>query len=194
MNYRQVFAIQQKRERQIKAICPTINKSAGIYIFYRIDEDGIKHAYVGQAKNLLRRAAQHLGEYDRIALSLKKRGFYSVANPNGWRLSFKNCGEAELDENERVSIKHYADKGYQLYNATSGGQGKGKNGFDKNRPTKGYHDGVAYGYLKARREISHLFKLHLDVKTKKENPTKLQLKALEKFNEFVEVENVEHTE
>ena len=39
-----------------------------------------------------------------------------------------------------------------------------------------------------------MFDLHLDVKTKKQPPSKLQIKALEKFNNFIgDVENDEAT-
>lgn len=41
------------------------------------------------------------------------------------------------------------------------------------------------GYKNAQKEIRHLFDLHLNVSCKKEPPTKMQLKALEKFNEFI---------
>lgn len=188
MNYKQIYAIKAKNENKIKTICPNITTSSGIYVFFRFDEDEIKHCYVGQAKNLLQRAAQHLAEYDRIALSLKKRGFYSSENPHGWRLIFKECAIDKLDENERLSIKTYANKGYQLYNSTSGGQGQGKNGLDKNRPSKGYYDGIEQGKKNTQRFIADLFAKHLDVVPKKNPPTKLQEKALQKFEDFLKGE------
>lgn len=186
MNYKQVYAMKDKREQRIKAVCPAINDDSGIYVFYRIDENGIKHAYCGQAKHLLQRTAAHLGEYDRIALSLKKRGFGSKENPHGWFLIFKNCPESLLDTNERITIKVYADKGFQLYNSTAGGQGEGKSGLDKNKPSRGYHDGIAQGYLNAQRFVAHLFDKHLDYKPKSDKPNKHQEKAMQKFKEFME--------
>lgn len=185
MNYKQLYAMIAKRERQIKEICPSINKKSGIYVFSRVDEDEIKHCYVGQAKNLLQRTAAHLGEYDRIGLSLKKRKFYSEENPGGWKLAFRNCADNVLDENEKRTIKAYADKGYQLYNATSGGQGKGKNGLDKNKQSRGYYDGLEQGKKNARRFVADLFAKHLDYSTKKSPPTKNQEKALQKFKDFL---------
>lgn len=186
MNYRQLYAMKSSREKQIKMICPKINNGSGIYIFYRIDENEIKHCYVGQAKHLLERAASHLSEYDRIGLSLKKRKFYSKENLGGWKLVFKNCGVDELDENEKRAIKAYADKGYQLYNATSGGQGIGKNGLDKNKSSRGYYDGVEQGKNNAKRFVADLFNKHLDFKPKKYPPTKNQQKAMQKFKDFLD--------
>lgn len=188
-NYRQIYAAKASRERQIKEICPQINNLSGIYVFYRIDENEIKHCYVGQAKHILERAAAHLGEYDRIGLSLKKRKFYSLENPGGWKLVYKNFPIDRLDEMERKTIKAYADKGYQLYNATSGGQGSGKTGLDKNRPTKGYYDGLEQGKKNTRKFVADLFAKHLDYKPKKEPPNKLQEKAMQKFKDFLEYDN-----
>jgi hypothetical protein len=45
------------------------------------------------------------------------------------------------------------------------------------------------GYERARKEIAHLFDLHLDYTTKKQPPSKLQEKALQKFKDFLEGEN-----
>jgi hypothetical protein len=36
--------------------------------------------------------------------------------------------------------------------------------------------------------IAHLFELHLDYVPKKSPPTKLQVKAMEKFKDFIEVD------
>ena len=61
---------------------PWFKDESGIYAFVRIDHAGIKHAYVGQAKKVLTRLAQHLAGYDQhIDLSLKKNGLYSPKNP-----------------------------------------------------------------------------------------------------------------
>ena len=49
-----------------------ITDSSGIYILRRMDEDGIKFAYIGQAKHILTRLGQHLDGYQHIDLSLKK--------------------------------------------------------------------------------------------------------------------------
>ena len=83
-NYRQIYAKKAARENRIKSICPNIPNASGIYAFHRVDEAGIKRSYVGQALHLCERCASHLGEYDHIALSLKKHGFYNDDNPYGW--------------------------------------------------------------------------------------------------------------
>lgn len=175
-----------KREMQIKEICPEINNQSGIYVFYRIDENEIKHCYVGQAKHLLERTASHLGEYDRIALSLKKRGFYSDKNLHGWRLLFRFCPTEQLDELEKETIKAYADKGFQLYNKTAGGQGQGKSSFDNRKPSKTYYDGLEQGRKNAQKFVANLFEKHLDYKPKSDKLNKNQEKAMQKFKEFLE--------
>ena len=111
-----------KREKQIKVICPGIPYKSGIYVFYRIDEAGIRRAYCGQAVSLCERCASHLAEYDHIALSLKKHGFRSTENPYGWALKFKVYPKNKLDEEEVSTIKALADAGYQMYNVTAGSQ------------------------------------------------------------------------
>lgn len=189
MNYRQIYARKRDNEKRIKAIRPNINNDSGIYVFWRVDENGIKWCYCGQAKHLLERVASHLSEYDHIGLSLKKRKFYSAENPYGWHLTFQNCTEDMLDESEQATIRAYATNGYQLYNLTAGGQGKGKQGFDGKKSGKGYYDGLEQGKKKSRELIADLFSKHLDVSTKKQPPTKLQEKALQKFLEFISLDD-----
>lgn len=184
-NYRQIYAKKAARENRIKSICPNISNTSGIYAFYRSDEAGIRRSYVGQAVNLLERCASHLGEYDHIALSLKKHGFYSEDNPYGWKLDFKTCHKSELDEKEVATIKQFADKGFQMYNVTAGSQGQGKLVTGQYKQPKTYTQGIQQGYKKASKEVAHLFELHLDYKTKSERPNKNQEKALNKFLEFL---------
>ena len=105
MDYSRVFAMKRERENRIKRICPSIPYSSGIYVFYRTDEAGINRAYCGQAVNLCERCASHLGEYDHIALSLKKHKFYSESNPTGWKLSYRTCRKDELDQKEIETIR-----------------------------------------------------------------------------------------
>ena len=185
-NYKKVFAMKKSREDKIKKICPGIPYSSGIYAFIRIDETGIKRAYVGQAISLCERCAAHLAEYDHIALSLKKHGFYDKENnPYGWRLSYKTCPKAELDEREINSIKAFADEGFQLYNVTAGGQGVGKKAMKEYRQPKGYRDGLKQGRKNCSREVAHLFEKHLDYKPKSEPPNRYQKQAMDKFNDFL---------
>ena len=183
MDYRRVKAIEKANKDRVLKLCPDAKDRSGIYILVRF-ADGFKYAYIGQSVKVLTRLAQHLSGYQHIDLSIKKHGLWSEGNSTGWRIGVMYCDEVMLDELEQRYIKAYADKGYQLRNATSGSQGKGKKDIADN-PTKGYQEGLYNGYKKARKEMAHLFDLHLEVKTKKEPPTKLQAKALEKFKEFI---------
>jgi hypothetical protein len=80
-----------------------------------------------------------------------------------------------------------------MRNSTAGSQGKGKHGLDNQKQPRTYYEGLNNGYERARKEIAHLFNLHLNYTTKKQPPTKLQEKALGKFKDFLEA-NDEHTE
>ena len=191
MNYKKIYAMKAERERMISSVCPGITNNSGIYVFYRDDDTGLKMAYCGQALHLRERCASHLAEYDHIALSLKKRGFYSEENPFGWKLIFKECAIDKLDENERATITHFGNKGYQLYNVSSGGQGKGRTMIKDSAPAKGYRDGLIQGRKNASREIANLFEKHLNVSRKSEKPNKLQEKALAKFNDFLNFHKAE---
>lgn len=184
VNYRQIKAIEQKNKERILKVRPNVPNTSGIYIFFR-EENDIKYAYVGQAKHLLSRLAQHLSGYQHIDFSLKKHGLVSESNPCGWNVVFKECPVEKLDAQEQEYIKVMANKGYQLRNKTSGSQGKGKQGIADNKPAKGYHDGLKQGYKNARRDVAHLFEKHLNYSKKSDKPNKLQDKALAKFEEFL---------
>lgn len=188
---KQVYALKAEREKRIIAICPGIPNTSGIYIFFRTDESGIRRAYCGQARHLRERCAAHLGEYDHIALSLKKHGFYSANNPHGWKLQYKTCGIDELDEREVATIKSCADSGMQMYNVTSGSQSTGKMVTGIAKPPKGYRDGLAQGYKNASRDIANLFDKHLAYSPKSEKPNKNAIKAMEKFQSFLDHHRVE---
>ena len=186
MDYKKIYAMKKSREDRIKKVCPDIPYLPGIYAFYRTDENGIRRAYVGQAVSLCERCASHLAEYDHIALSLKKYGFYSEENPYGWRLQYKRCLKEELDEREIASIKAFADDGFQMYNITTGGQGKGKKQLNEYKQPKTYRQGLKQGHKNASKEVANLFEKHLDYKPKSDPPTKNQQKAMEKFEEFLD--------
>ena len=185
-NYRKLYAIKAERERRILKICPNMPKRPGIYAFYRTCQSGIRRSYVGQAVSLLERCSSHLGEFDHIALSLKKHKFYSVDNPYGWKLMFKECPKEELDQREVETIKQFADAGFQMYNVLSGSQSAGKTKIGEFKQPKTYTQGKVEGYKKASKEISHLFDLHLNVSTKSDKPNKNQEKALNKFQDFLD--------
>lgn len=182
---RRIKAIERANKERILKVCPDVPDSSGIYILIR-EENGFKYAYVGQAKKLLTRLAGHLKGYQHIDLSLKKHKLWSEDNSTGWKVSFVEYPEQFLDEQEQIYIKQMANLGYQLRNKTSGSQGEGKKDI-ADEPTKGYLEGLHNGYEKARKEMAHLFKLHLVCGTKKEPPTKLQVNAMRKFEKFIGV-------
>lgn len=183
LNYRQIKAIEKANKERVLEVCRDVPETSGIYFLTR-EENGFKYAYVGQAKHLLTRLAQHLKGYQHIDLSIKKHGLWSEDNKTGWRIVIMECPESLLDEQEQRYIRAFAEKGYQLRNKTSGSQGKGKKAIADTQ-TKGYLEGLHNGYKKAQKEIAHLFDLHLVCGTKKQPPTKLQEKALQKFNDFI---------
>ena len=180
-NWKQVWAKKKGAEKRILSICPNIPNKSGIYVFYR-EENGIKFGYVGQAKLLLRRCADHLLGFQHIDNSIKKHGLYDqLKNPNGYKLSYAEYKEEMLDQAEQETIKFFANQGYQLKNKTIGGQGQGKEATEEHS-TKTYRQGVAYGYEKCRKEIKNLFAKYLEVKLKQpENKIKFR-----KYIEFTE--------
>lgn len=189
-NYKQIYAMKAKREKQIKAICPGIPYISGIYVFYRVDEAGIRRAYCGQAVSLCERCASHLAEYDHIALSLKKHGFRSTENPYGWALKFKVYPKSKLDEEEVATIKALADEGYQMYNVTAGSQGVGKKVVGQYKPPKTYHQGIQQGKKSLARELSGIAEKHLVIGLKPEkHGNKVSERQLEKFMNLINEDN-----
>lgn len=183
---KQVKAIERKNKERLLSMYPELNDKSGIYFLLRKDENGIKYAYIGQAKHLLTRLAQHLSGYQHIDMSLKKHGFFLENKEYGWRIHCINYEEHELDEKEQHYIKMYASYGYQLRNKTAGGQGEGKVQIDEYKPSKGYRDGLRQGRKNLAKELSHIIDKHLVVSLKsgKEN-NGISVKALEKFNNLL---------
>ena len=176
---------EKANKKRFLKVNPTLDDKSGIYILTRA-EDGIKYAYIGQAKHILTRLAQHLVGYQHIDLSLKKHGLYSDNNPCGWKVNAIHFKESELDEKEQYYIKLYANKGYQLRNKTSGSQGEGKRQIDEFRPQKGYRDGLSQGYKNAVRELRNIIDKHLTVNIRQEKAhNKVSIKAFEKFNQII---------
>lgn len=186
MDYKKIYAVKAEREERIKSICPTIPKTSGIYAFTRTDEAGIRRSYVGQAVNLLERCASHLGEYDHIALSLKKHGFYSAENPYGWKLDYKTYPKSELDDREINTIKAFADRGFQMYNVTAGGQGLGKVVAGQYKQPKTYTQGVKQGKKVLARELSSIAEKHLKIEIREDKANnKVSQKQYEKFMDLL---------
>lgn len=182
MNYKQLFTIKNKNRQRVLAIDNSLLEQSGIYAFTRQDENGLKFAYIGQAVNLLDRVAQHLSQYDHLGLSIKKRGLGGV---DGWTcFALEYADKCALDERERFYIKEYADKGYQLFNATTGGQ-DGEKEVIKQKPRKNYTDGLREGREKAIAEIAKLYRQQYETKMNGEL-TVMAVKAMAKFKELLE--------
>ena len=174
-------------------MCPDCPNTSGIYFILR-EEDGFRYGYVGKAKHLLERLGQHLIGYQHIDLSIKKHGLWSDKNQTGYKIHFLQFPESELDEKERYFIQKYANAGWQMRNAESGGT-NGKTDINQRRPSKTYYDGLERGRQKALDEIAHLFRLHLDYAPKPRDgkpPTKLQEKAMRRMDEIVGTEAKEY--
>lgn len=183
MNFKQIKAIEKSNKQRLLKIAPFLTEESGVYILTR-EENGFKYAYVGQAKHILTRLAQHLSGYQHIDLSLKKHGFKTEENPNGWEINAVRVPLDRLDDTEQTLIKQYANGGWQLRNKTAGGQGDGKFEIAETKPRRTYHDGLKQGYSKAQKEVAKMFDKNLDYSIKgKENKNKL--KAYEKFKAFI---------
>lgn len=189
-NYKNIAkakAIERNNEKRLLAVNPDLDNGSGIYFLTRTDENGIHYFYIGQAVHILQRMCSHLSGFQHIDLSLKKRGFYGIDNPYGWKINFKYYPASELDKWEQYWILEYTKKGYQCrYNKTAGGQGEGKEKINEFRPLKGYRDGLEQGRKNLARQLSHIIDIHLTVGIKpgKEN-NKVSIRALEKFNELL---------
>ena len=183
-------AIEQKNKKKLLEVNHKLDDKSGIYFLTRTDEDGFKYAYIGQAKHILTRLAQHLVGFQHIDLSLKKHKLYTEDNPHGWKVNFLHFPESQLNEKEQHYIKEYALNGYQLRNKTSGSQGVGKSQIDDYRPQKGYRDGLEQGRKNLARELSHIIDKHLVVSIKPEKANNnVSIKAFEKFKEILSMDN-----
>lgn len=179
-------AVEYKNKKVLLSVNRELDEKSGIYFLTRMDEDGIKYAYIGQAKHLLTRLAQHLSGYQHIDLSLKKHGLYTPVNHYGWKVGFMHFPEELLDEKEQRYIKLYAQEGYQLRNKTSGSQGVGKKQIDEYRPQKGYHDGIKQGRRSLAKELSSIIEKHLEISLKESKKNnKVSLKAFQKFRDLL---------
>lgn len=195
MNYqsiRQAKAIEQNNKKRLLEVNPKLDEESGIYFLTRIDENGFKYAYIGQAVHILTRLAQHLVGYQHIDLSLKKHKLYSKSNPCGWKIGFLHFPKSELDKQEQHYIKAYADKGYQLRNKTSGSQGEGKAQIDDYKPSKGYRDGIQQGRKNLAKELSHIAEKHLKIEIREDKKyNKVSQKQYEKFMNLISEDSYE---
>lgn len=189
-NLKKAKAIEYANKKRLLKVNPNLDEKSGIYFLTRTDEDGINYAYIGQAKHIITRLAQHMVGYQHIDLSLKKHGLYSEDNIFGWKVGFMHFTQEKLDEMEQFYIKKYAQAGYQLRNKTSGSQGSGKKQIDEYRPQKGYYDGIKQGKKVLARELANIIDKHLKISLKegKEN-NKVSIKAFNKFNDLLNEDN-----
>ncbi len=106
------------------------DKKSGIYMWQRYNEDMEYCWYIGKAKNLLRRTAQHITDgQSHLDKSIKKHGFFkSEENMYGWGVCvLELCPENKLDERERAWIDHTTldlklkKMKSKMYNIESGG-------------------------------------------------------------------------
>lgn len=189
-NFRQAKEIEFKNKKRLLEVNSNLDDYSGIYFLTRIDENDIKYAYIGQAKHILTRLAQHLVGYQHIDLSLKKHGLYSSDNLHGWKIGFLHYPENMLDEMEQKYIVQYAMSGYQLRNKTAGGQGEGKSQINDYRPARGYRDGLQQGRKALAKELKHIIDKHLVITLRPEKQcNKVSINALEKFKYLLCEEN-----
>ena len=190
--FKQAKAIEAKNKKRLLEVNPYLDEGSGIYFLTRMNENGFKYAYVGQAVHLLTRLAQHMVGYQHIDLSLKKHGLYSADNPYGWKVDYSVCEQKMLDEKEQYWIKQYADLGYQLRNKTSGSQGEGKTQIDDYRPQKGYRDGIQQGRKNMARELSSIAEKHLKIELRADKANnKVSQKQYGKFMDLLKEGNTE---
>ena len=194
MELKQRFAILNDKKKIIKSICPNITNESGIYLFYRKNEFDETCFYVGQAKDLLTRTAQHLmGRKQHIDKSLYVHKLYSEDNPYGWKLKvIYYCAVRDLDFYEQHFIQYYLKQGYKTYNVTGGGQLNKKQDIGERQQTKlkSYKNGKNLGYEQAREEVREYFDKYLDFKIKGKSG-KVKERKLEEFKKWLEVQNEE---
>lgn len=104
----------------------TYDKQSGIYLWYRHDyENGTYCWYIGKAKNLLHRTAQHIMDsQSHLDKSIKKHGITTKPFGDGWNLSvLEVCEVEDLDELEQYYIKDRQKRvpNGKMYNIESGG-------------------------------------------------------------------------
>lgn len=103
------------------------DKKSGIYLWERTNEDGVYCWYIGKAKNLLRRTAQHIVDnQSHLDKSIKKHGLTNdtVEKPNCWSVDvLMFCEEKDLDRLEQSYISQWKRNNPNgiMYNVESGG-------------------------------------------------------------------------
>ena len=170
-------------KKLITSIFGAIPETSGIYIFAR-KENGFKYAYVGQAKHLLTRIAEHLQGYQYIDLSIKNHGLKTESNPNGYTVRWLEFPEDRLNDEEQYYIKLMANSGWQLRNKTAGGQNQGKFEIAETKPKKTYREGLKQGEINALRRVKELFDKYLNFEIK-EPCNKVKQRKKEEFEKLL---------
>lgn len=191
-NIARAKAIEQENKKRLLKVNPKLNDESGIYFLLREDENGFKFAYIGQARHIISRLASHLVGYEQhIDLSLRKHKLYDKEkNPYGWRVEFLNFPENKLDEKEKLYIKLYADKGYQLRNVSLGGQGENRasGSIGERKAPKGYREGILQGRKNLAKELSNIAEKHLKIEIRADKANnKVSQKQYEKFMDLLKV-------
>lgn len=195
MNNKQRYAILKKNKEQWLQYY-SIKDESGIYILTRYDDNGFKFAYVGQAKKVLTRLAEHLMGYNQhIDFSLRKHGIGSAfTRENKWKCEkIIYCPETELNDLEQEWIRKCHELGYQLLNKTTGSQGQGKQALGEQKPAKGYYDGIKQGRKKVIDEINNRLTKG-DIRLVIECPNKRKEQHLAKLMELLGENDNEDTE
>lgn len=107
------------------------DRVSGIYVWDRYDEDEKYCWYIGKAKNLLHRTAQHIMDgQSHLDKSIKAHGLTnSLLNCQGSNLAkwsidvLEICDEENLDVRERIWIEEWQKRypNSKMYNVESGG-------------------------------------------------------------------------
>lgn len=144
---------------------PKLTEESGIYLLTRVDKpkaDGTvrRCVYVGQAKNILQRLAQHLMGFQVVDISMRKHGLKYPSNPYGWCINVEYCPIEQLDERERFWINDFQTREdeWEIFNITSGGQGEGKTDINERKAAKTYMDGLKQGYENCKKEVQDFCK------------------------------------
>ena len=188
MDNKQRFAILNEYKKTIEKICPDISPFSGIYLFYRKNKNNENCVYIGQAKNLLNRVAQHfVGRKQHIDKSLYLHKLWSEENPYGWKIKIiRECRISELDLYEKQYIDYYMNKSCKVYNVAGGGQIDKAQDVGKRYEVKlkSYKNGKNVAYNKAKEYVKTMFNKYLDYSIKGK-PTKIKERKLKEFEEFL---------
>lgn len=195
MNNKQRYAILQRNKKEWLKYYDLKDES-GIYILTRYDDNGFKFAYVGQAKKVLTRLAEHpMGYKQHIDFSLRKHGIGApFVKDYKWKCEkVFYCPESELNDLEQEWIRKCHELGYQLLNKTTGSQGQGKQALGEQKPAKGYYDGIKQGRKKVIDEINNRL-IKGDIRLVIESPNKRKEQHLAKLMEILGENDNEDTE